>query len=495
MTLDNKKRLISFLMKKNFLISPDFVNILNNNFDYENFFSNIAPFIKQKDKPTLLNQKNFYSNLNPKISNNIIQTKIEIIKTYNEKPIKREIQHFVHHFKKRYEALKNILQARNELNDIVSISRVRNMEKNDPVAIIGLISEKQKTKNNHIILTLEDPTAKIKVLINNNNEKLIKMAEDIILDEMIGIVGKMGDNIIFSKDIFFPDVPFSKELKKCSDEVYVAFISDLHVGSNMFLEKEFLNFISWLNCETGNNKQKKLASKIKYLFIIGDLVDGVGIYPGQDSELIIDDIFKQYEACAKFLSMIRKDIKIIVCAGNHDAVRLAEPQPNLDKKYAQPIYDIPNVIVVSNPSYVNIHKTQGFPGFDILMYHGFSFDYYIANVDNIRNNGGYDRADLVMSLLLKKRHLSPTHSSNLYIPDIENDNLVIDKVPDFFVSGHIHKTSISEYRNVTIICGSCWQAKTSFQEKVGHNPEPCRVPIVNLKTREIKLMRFDKVGS
>ena len=124
------------------------------------------------------------------------------------------------------------------------------------------------------------------------------------------------------------------------------------------------------------------------------------------------------------------------------------------------------------------------------MYHGYSFDYFVANVDDIRNKGGYDRADLIMKFLLKRRHLAPTHTSTLYIPDTEHDPLVIDKVPDFFITGHIHKSIAANYKNITLISGSCWQAKTAFQEKVGHNPEPGRVPIVNLKTREIKILNF-----
>jgi DNA polymerase II small subunit len=86
--------------------------------------------------------------------------------------------------------------------------------------------------------------------------------------------------------------------------------------------------------------------------------------------------------------------------------------------------------------------------------------------------------------------LAPTHTSTLYIPDVDRDPLVIESIPDFFVTGHIHKSSVSSYKNITIICGSCWQSKTPFQEKVGHHPEPCRVPIVNLQTREAKIMRF-----
>jgi DNA polymerase II small subunit len=146
--------------------------------------------------------------------------------------------------------------------------------------------------------------------------------------------------------------------------------------------------------------------------------------------------------------------------------------------------------MVSNPSFINIHSSTDFSGFDILLYHGYSFDYYVANVDGIRQNGGYDRADLIMKFLLKRRHLAPTHTSTLYVPDVNKDPLVINKIPDFFITGHIHKTSVTNYKNTTLICGSCWQSTTSFQEKVGHHPEPCRVPIVNLNTREVKIMRF-----
>src|SRR5574342_1336167 len=79
-------------------------------------------------------------------------------------------------------------------------------------------------------------------------------------------------------------------------------------------------------------------------------------------------------------------------------------------------------------------------------------------------------ADLIMKFLLKRRHLAPTHTSTLYVPDTKKDPLVIEKVPDFFLSGHIHKSVTANYRNTTLICGSCWQGKTLFQEKVCHNP-------------------------
>jgi DNA polymerase II small subunit len=126
------------------------------------------------------------------------------------------------------------------------------------------------------------------------------------------------------------------------------------------------------------------------------------------------------------------------------------------------------------------------------MYHGYSLVHYADVVESIRRKGGVDRADLIMKFLLQRRHLAPTHKSNLYLPNSARDNMVIDKIPDFFLTGHLHKSVIANYRNITMICGSCWQSKTSFMEKIGLHPEPAKVPIVNLKTRDIKLLRFGK---
>jgi DNA polymerase II small subunit len=190
------------------------------------------------------------------------------------------------------------------------------------------------------------------------------------------------------------------------------------------------------------------------------------------------------------LAKIPADKQIIICPGNHDLVHLAEPQPAFYPEYAPRLFKFPNVILVTNPALVNIGQRDGFPGFDILMYHGYSFDYYIANVESIRNNGGYRRADLVMKFLLKRRHLAPSFKSTPYLPLFPEDPLLIRKIPDFFLTGHIHYSNVANYRGITMISGSCWQGKTSFQEKMGHEPEPGRVPLVNLKTREVKILKF-----
>lgn len=418
------------------------------------------------------------------------EQKVKVVYSYREEPKKREPQDFVDYFNSRYKAIEKILKQRQELKNTLSLNKITNKKEKENVSIIGIVSSKQTTKNGNLLLVLEDPTGKRSVLVNKNKPSLFNDAKDIVLDEVIGIVGVNVDTITFVNNIIWPDTPTSKELKKTEQEKYALFLSDLHVGSSKFLPDDFNKFLRWINGEIGNEQQRHIAKNVEYIFIAGDLVDGCGIYPEQDKELIINDIYQQYKECARLLKQIPQHIPLIICPGNHDALRISEPQPPLSKDFARPMHELSNAIMVSNPSLVNINSSGNFNGFDVLMYHGYSFDYFVAEVDSLRNQGGYDRADLIMKFLLKRRHLAPSHLSTLYIPDTKKDPLVIEKVPDFFLSGHIHKSITANYRNTTLICGSCWQSKTTFQEKVGHNPEPSRVPIVNLQTRDVKILKF-----
>lgn len=149
-----------------------------------------------------------------------------------------------------------------------------------------------------------------------------------------------------------------------------------------------------------------------------------------------------------------------------------------------------NVIFVSNPVNICIEKTEDFSGFDILIYHGYSLIYYADNVESIRVAGGQKRVDLIMQFLLKRRHLAPTHESNQSIPSGDKDYLVVDKIPDFFVTGHIHRASASNYRNITLLNCSCWTDITTDQEKRGLEPQPGKIFLVNLQTRKVKQMSF-----
>jgi len=420
----------------------------------------------------------------------IKQEGLNVVFNYDEPNSKKEVQDFVKYYNARYNHIEALLKNRQELSGLTSIARIRSKRDRENVALIGLVSDKRITPKGHVLLRLEDKTGTIKVLISNSKHDLLELGKNTVLDEVVGLTGVSGDKIVFCTNIITPDVPLNKELKKHPEEIYAIFLSDLHVGSDNFLDEKFDKFLRWLNGEIGSDEHKKIIKKIEYIFIAGDLVDGVGIYPNQESELLITDIFEQYKVCADLLSKIPKHIKIIVCPGNHDSIRLSEPQPAFDREFAAPLYKLENMTFVSNPAVVNIAARHDFPGFDVLLYHGYSFDYFISNVDSIRNNGGYERADLVMKFLLQRRHLSPSHTATLYVPDKDRDPLFISKIPDFFVSGHIHYSSVANYRNITMISGSCFQATTSFQTKFGHNPALIPTSIASLTSSNLQNFSF-----
>jgi DNA polymerase II small subunit len=489
----SKQKLIGFFFERNYMVPPVLMNKIPESFDFDYFFENNNQ-IEKASSITVLSEDVFesFNFNNSKVetiipSNDYIKTSVEVIDTYVDKPKKRKAKDFVLYMKSRYKVIKKILLQRIDLQGTISISKSKLKQEREPVSIIGFVYSIGQTKNGHTMLEIEDPTGIIKVLISAKNEECLELAQELVLDEVIGIVGVQGGpEIIFANNIIFPDIPI-QEYKKAQDDVCVAFVSDLHVGSNLFAKDEFERFIDWLNLRHGNEQQKALARKVKYLVISGDLIDGVGIYPGQDKELTIKDIYGQYEALAVYLDSLRDDIKIICCGGNHDALRIAEPQPPLSMDYARSIHAIKNMTLVSNPSTVRIHKM-----FDILIYHGYCFDHYMNNIDYLRKAGSYEASDVMMEFVLKKRHLAPTHISALYIPDIDRDFRVIERVPDIFVTGHIHyDIKVKSYKNVTLIGCSSFQYKTDFQEKLGHTDIVWgKTAIMNLKTRRTTVMDF-----
>lgn len=475
-----------FLEKgKNSKIYDTFLDILNYNVSKEKK-RDIDKIVEQVSKPednlTAVEKLGKEEGLNNEkgYSNAIV------LKNYIEEDKKREVNDFVFYFRNRYEKLRKMLQGRVELQNVISISRVLEKREKEKVSIIGMVLDKHLTKNGNFIIALEDNTGAISCLARREDKEIFEIAKDLVVDEVVGICGVCNEKFIFCSSLLVPGFR-GKDVKKINEDVCVVFTADLHFGNKCFLSEKFLKFIDWLNCKSGD---VETARKVKYLFIVGDIVDGIGIFPNQEEELAIKDIYLQYEKCAELLSKIRKDIQIVICAGNHDALRISEPQPVLDRKIAKPLWELPNIVMVTNPSLVNIHSSKEFDGFDVLLYHGYSFHYFANYVDSIKSNGGINRTDLIMKFLLERRHLAPSHASTLYIPDTKNDNLIIEKVPDFFITAHIHNVCVANYKGVTMASCGCWIPTTPYMEKFGFAADPSKVCVVNLKTREHRIIEF-----
>ncbi len=389
----------------------------------------------------------------------------KVLKDSNKKSYTSgNIKDMVSYFNSRYRKIKEFLKKRKELTDHFAIADI--YQSKDVIKIIGMVNDIRSTKNNHKIIELEDETGEISVLIHNDNHKLFEKSETLVRDEVLGVVGSRKGNLIIASELVNPGVP---RLEEKNIDFSVVFISDIHIGSSTFLEDSFRKFIKWLNGEYGNEEQKEIAADVKYLIVAGDIVDGIGIYPHQEEELIIKDIHSQYDEAARLFGEIRQDLKIIISPGNHDASRVAEPQPVIPKEYANPLYDLNNIEFVSNPSLVSLN------GLNTLIYHGRSFDDLAMTLKGF----SHQKSDLIMRELLEKRHLAPIYGERTPLASELEDHLVIDEIPHVLHTGHVHINSYKMYKGVHMINSGTFQSQTEFQKIYNIIPTCGEVPVLH----------------
>jgi DNA polymerase II small subunit len=373
-----------------------------------------------------------------------------------------EISNLVSYFNNRFEKLSNILSRRpdfkisQKINDIIDTNEFN---------IIAMIKEIKTNKNGHKFLEIEDDTGDISIFLSKDNKDLFLESEKLVKDEVIGIVGEKKGKWVIGSKLIHPGV---HRLSDKQMDFSIAFTSDIHIGSLNFLDDAFSNFIKWINGDYGNEEQRVMGNDIKYLIIAGDIVDGIGIYPNQDKELAIKDINQQYEIAASYLGDIRSDVKIILTPGNHDASRVAEPQPAIPEKYAKSLYQLNNLEILSNPARVNLD------GFDTLIYHGRGFDDLAMSVKGM----SHDKNDLLMEEMLKKRHLAPIYGERTPLASELEDYLVIDKVPDILHTGHVHINKYKQYNGIHLINSGTFQTQTEFQKIYNIVPTSGIVPIL-----------------
>lgn len=376
-----------------------------------------------------------------------------------------EIENLISYFKSRYDKLAKILSSRPELKNYTKIADIE--EDQDSLSMILMVKEIRSSKNGHKIIEFEDDTGTISVLFTNKKEDLFKEAEKLVKDEVVGVIANKSDDshFAFGQEIINPGVSRIPEKKM---DFSIVFLSDVHIGSLTFLEDAFVRFIDWINCDYGTEEQRKIAEDVKYLVIGGDIVDGIGVYPNQEKELAIKDITEQYNEAARFLGNVRSDIKIIIAPGNHDASRVAEPQPAVPEEYAKALYELDNVEFISNPGVVSLD------GIHVLIYHGRSFDDLVMAVKEFT----HERNDLLMEELLKKRHLAPIYGERTPLASELEDYLVIDEIPDIFHTGHVHINTYRKLNGIHLINSGTFQTQTEFQKIYNIEPTPAEVPVL-----------------
>ena len=421
----------------------------------------------------------------------------------NESTCVGEYSEFVRYFRDRYARLSGIIRTRITARPIESL-RSERLRDYGNISIIGMVHEIRNTVNGNKLIELEDPTGMFPVLIRPVDHDLWELASGIIRDEVIGVTGSLiGDGkLMIVSDLVMPEIPNQHNQRlpgswtgngngngtgagggHGNGHGQAVLISDVHIGSNTFLEDAFCEFIDWLGdvgsdggaAGRGNGAD---AGQVRYLIIAGDLVDGVGVYPGQEEELEIADVYDQYRCAAKYLRAVPRNVRIIIAPGNHDAVRLAEPQPALPENIRSMFRD--DTVFTGNPALIEIE------GVRILIYHGRSMDDLIATIPNM----SYQRPAEVMVEMLRRRHIAPTYGGRVSIAPEITDHFVIDRIPHILHCGHVHTIGVDRYKGVTVINAGTWQSQTEFQKRVNLEPVPAHAAIVDLATLGTRMVRF-----
>ncbi len=400
-----------------------------------------------------------------------------------------EIDDFMKVFLNRYEKLRKILLQRRDANDAIPISEVRNLKSDQEVKVIGMVVDKRQTKTHNTLIELEDPTGRITSLVSQNKPEMFALLANLMQDQVICVsgllrIGEGRSRMIMVNEFFWPDVPLNFRPNHTDDRVCAMCVSDLHVGSKEFIRPLWDRMVEFLHGRIGNERQRQLAGEVKYVLIAGDAIDGIGVYPSQESDLIIDSIQKQYGVLEQMLQSLPDYIQVIYIPGNHEPVRNALPMPAIPKKYVGDLQSHLNVMCLGNPAMVAVH------GVKALLFHGDSFLDFSMNVPTV----SVDHPETAMVECLRGRHLAPSFGKKTELAPAPIDWLVVDEIPDFLHTGHIHINGLGKYRNVLCVGSGCFEAQTDYMKSLGIVPTPGKPIIVRLYSPELQPTQLELQG-
>ena len=216
-----------------------------------------------------------------------------------------------------------------------------------------------------------------------------------------------------------PDVPISSGMQRSDSTSIIGFMSDVHVGSKTFLSTEWGRMIDYL-------KTDAVDLGMNYLLIPGDVVDGIGIYPDQEKELDVDDIYEQYHVLAEYLKEIPE---LDPTSSSSPATTTPRDRPNRSRRSRaiSPRCSIPT----PSSSAIRATSTSKAERSSPIMER--------ASTTSCHRWVGlnYSKPIEAMKEMLKRRHPAPMYGGKTPLAPEPRDMMVIDTVPDIFVTGHV----------------------------------------------------------
>jgi DNA polymerase II small subunit/DNA polymerase delta subunit B len=367
MVLMDKEKIIKTFLEKGYQLDSKSLDFFLNNYEKINIF-----FEKTKDAtvPATIDL-NFVKSL--------IEQKqdVEVLKKFEFDAAGKTfmVEDITKYFAGRYENLRKYFAGRLELVNLISINKMT--AKTKTFSLIVMVKEKADKS-----LLAEDSTGETMVRAEN------EMLDQIVADEVIGIVCEREGDIVVAKKIIFPDIPLRRDIIRTEKDVCIFFIS------NMFLDqidnsKKILDRISSIS-------RDKL-----YVFVLGN-------------------VSSKKEDITTFFDSLPKDAYKIFLKGDTD-----------------PDMEVGDTSLSCQAALVKIENSAV-----VLICNGKIFSEY-------KKIWKDQTSENVMLSLLKKRHLNPTFDFSKKISD--EDTHIIDTVPDIFVSSNFGNPGIINYKGTTIV--------------------------------------------
>ena len=384
---------------------------------------------------------------------------------------------FVDYFNDRYRQLEMLIKKKYPHHKYV---RYDTISEKDGTHYVFMRARSIVQKKNSYHITWDSPQGTFFTVILKQST-LKKNVEILLNDVCVGLKILIKNSRCFVKEIYWPGYETEKinsviqyNHKADSDVLghgsWVLVLSDIHIGSKQFFPDQFNRLIDYCN----SNKL------LKYVLIVGDIVEGVGIYPNQIKNLVHHTVHEQYLQMASYFKRLRGDIEIYACPGNHDYVPLSQPQV-FNKSFLK--YFPKNTTLIPNPALFKLE------GRTIAMYHGASMDILVANIEKFE----YSRPLQLMKHYMRMGHLAPSYGlKNVNLP-LKRDAHVLTVKPEIFLTGHIHCYAIEKSGGTLYINAGTWQKPTAFMKRmnIGEEVQPCQGIFFNLKnTKEYVVVNF-----
>lgn len=386
--------------------------------------------------------------------------------------INSSVEDFRSMFANRYEKLAKMIAVSGTMRGSTDIKTSKRMS--GEVRIVAMVSSIDSTKNGHKRIVLEDLEDSIQGIIMKDRGPA---SELILQDEVIGVVGSVshgkGDPVIFVNEIVRPDIPYHVIDERGKEPSLVGSLSDIHVGSKTFRKDDFKRMIRWIE------RSEKEAANLHYLILSGDVIDGIGVYPGQENDLELVNPMEQYDLLGSLLQDLPEDVQVFIMPGNHDTVRLAEPQPEFSGKIRELLPE--NAVMLPNPHTLTLEKRN------VLIYHGMSLNDMVELVPG----ANFTSIGKAIDEILKRRHLSPKYGGKTPLMPTPIDYHVIEKVPDIFITGHIHSHYVGNYKGVRYVNSSTWQSQTEYQRMMNFAPNPSILTMFDLNSQTTHIEKFE----